>query len=228
MKISILTLFPKMFSGPFDESIIKRAIEKNIVQVNLVDIRDFGLGSHKTVDDTPYGGGVGMLMRVDVVKKAIDQTREKNFSKKDEKVLLLSAAGTKFNQRTAMSLSKLKHLIIICGHYEGVDYRIRKFIDLEISIGDFVLTGGEIPAMAITDVVLRLVPGVLKKDATNIESFSTKNLLEYPQFTKPAEFEGQKVPEILLSGDHGKINEWRSRQAHLQTRRNRPDLIKEE
>lgn len=214
-----------MFKGPFSESIVKRAIDKNKVEIRIVNIRGFGIGTHKTVDDTPYGGGVGMLLRVDVVKEAIDSVCDKNLSKREQKVILLSATGEKFDQKTARQFSNLAHLILVCGHYEGIDYRIRKFIDLEISIGDFVLTGGEIPAMAITDSVVRLVKGVLKENATKLESFS-EEMLEHPQYTKPPVFEGEKVPQVLLSGDHGKISEWRKKEALSQTKKIRPDLIK--
>jgi tRNA (guanine37-N1)-methyltransferase len=225
MKISILTLFPEMFKGPFSESIVKRAIDKNLASVQIVNIRDFGKGVHKIVDDTAYGGGVGMLLRVDVVKEAIDSVYDKNLVKREQKVILLSAAGRKFDQRKAKTFSKLKHLILVCGHYEGVDYRIRSFVDSEISIGDFILTGGEIPAMAVTDSVIRLVTGVLKSDATKFESFS-EGFLEHPQYTKPPVYEGLKVPSILLSGNHKKISEWRTKQAFSQTKKYRPDLVK--
>lgn len=227
MKISILTLFPKMFSGPFDESIVKRAIEKKLIDIEFVDIRNFGIGAHKLVDDTPYGGGVGMVLRADVLKKAIDSVIDDNYSKNERKIILTSATGKKFNQNIAREYSNLKHLIIICGHYEGVDERIKKYIDDEISIGDYVLTGGEIPAMVITDSVSRLVTGVLKEDATIKESF-TKNLLEHPQYTKPQVFEGKDVPKVLLSGNHQEIEKWRDDQAAKTTQKVRPDLIKEE
>lgn len=225
MRISILTLFPEMFKGPFSESIVKRAIDKKKVSIKIVNIRDFGIGRHKTVDDTAYGGGVGMLLRVDVVKDAIDSVFDKNLNTSEQKVILLKASGEKFNQRTAEKISKLKHLILVCGHYEGVDYRIRNFVDSEVSIGDFVLTGGEIPAMAITDSVVRLISGVLKDDATKLESFS-EGILEHPQYTKPPSYEGLKVPSVLLSGDHKKISDWRDREALVQTKKNRPDLVK--
>lgn len=214
-----------MFVGPFSESIIKRAAAKNILSIQIVSIRDFGIGKHFLVDDTPYGGGVGMLLRVDVVKKAIDSVYESKLSKREQKIILLSAAGKKFDQSKAKNLSRLKHLILVCGHYEGVDYRIKNFIDLEISIGDFVLTGGELPATIITDSIVRLLPGVLKKDATEFESF-TDGLLEHPQYTKPPDFNGLKVPPVLLSGDHKKISEWRERESLNQTRKIRPDLLK--
>lgn len=213
-----------MFQGPFSESIIKRAIAKKLIEINFIDIRNFGIGSHKTVDDTPYGGGVGMILRVDVIKNALDSVKIKELDKTEERVILLSATGKKFNQKLAKSYSNLKHLILICGHYEGIDYRIIKFIDDEISIGDYVLTGGEIPAMVIVDSITRLVKGVLKDEATGIESFSNQNLLEHPQYTKPQEFDNLKVPKILLSGNHQKINEWREKESIIQTQKKRPDL----
>lgn len=197
-----------MFSGPFTESIIKRAKEKGLVEINFVDIRDFGLGRHKTVDDKPYGGGVGMILKVDVLADAVKKTLDPNLSKKEQKVILLSASGKTYKQKTAQEFSKLKHLILICGHYEGIDERISKYIDLEISIGDYVLTGGEIPAMIIADSVVRLLPGVITAGATDTESFSD-NLLEHPQYTRPEIFEGEKVPSVLLSGNHGEIEKWK-------------------
>lgn len=209
MKITILTLFPEMFEGPFSLSIIKRAVEKKAVEIKLVDIRDFGKGVHKTVDDTPYGGGAGMILKVDVLKQAIDSVRT---GKKDEKVVLLDARGKTFNQAHAKSFSKISHLILICGHYEGFDQRILEYIDEQISIGNFVLTGGEIPAMLITDSIIRLIPGVIREGATDTESFSKEeSYLEHPQFTRPEEFEGKKVPSVLLSGNHKEIEEWRKK-----------------
>ncbi len=230
MKITILTLFPEMFRGPFDESIIKHAQTKGLVEIQLVNIRDFGIGTHKTVDDTPYGGGIGMVMRVDVIHSAIKQIRDKNYTKDEEKVYLLSAGGKIFNQETAVFLSNLKHLILICGHYEGIDGRIEAFIDGELSIGDYVLTGGEIPAMVITDSVTRLISGVLKDDATKLESFSTntdsnKKRVEHRHFTRPQSYEDHIVPEVLLSGNHKEIENWRQKDSLEKTKQNRPDLL---
>lgn len=232
MKITILTLFPEMFTGPFDHSIIKRAKEKGIVEIEFINIRDFGEGTHKTVDDTPYGGGVGMVLKVDVLHKAIEYAK-KNFSKQfnnaKQSVVLTSASGKRYKQATAKQFSKLDHLIIICGHYEGVDERIAKYIDEEIAIGDFVLTGGELPAMLITDSVVRLVEGAITDGAIDDESFSKNDsLLEYPHFTKPREYEKHSVPEILLSGNHKKIAEWREQQSYEKTKRMRPELLKKE
>ncbi|HVZ58763.1 MAG TPA: tRNA (guanosine(37)-N1)-methyltransferase TrmD [Patescibacteria group bacterium] len=230
MKISILTLFPDMFSGPFQASIVKNALDRQLVSIDFVNIRDFGIGPHKIVDDTPYGGGIGMVMRVDVLKKALEATRDPNLSQEEEKVVLLTADGETYNQRVAESFAQLKHLILLCGHYEGVDERIRQFVDVEVSIGDFVLTGGEIPAMLITDSVVRLLKGVLKEGVTNAESFSHKDednfLLEYPQYTRPQEFAGLAVPEILSSGNHQKIDAWRQEQAKKKTALKRPDLLR--
>lgn len=210
MKISILTLFPEMFEGPFDHSIVKRAKEKNRVSIELINIRNFGIGKHKLVDDKPYGGGVGMVLRVDVLEKAIQSAKDSLLlSLNEQKIILLSATGQTFTQKKAIEFSHLKHLILICGHYEGVDERIKKFIDMELSIGNFVVTGGEIPAMLITDAVIRLVKGVLKEDATKFESFSDNEYLEHPQYTRPRIFKKMHVPDILLSGDHGKIEQWK-------------------
>lgn len=229
MMISILTLFPEMFRGPFTESILKNAQIKNFVNIELINIRDFGLGPHKVVDDTPYGGGTGMIMRVDVVKEAIDSIKNRSSSLSKKKVVLMTADGKTYNQRVAEAYSRLDHLIIVCGHYEGIDERIRDFVDEEISIGDFVVTGGEIPSMLITDSVVRLISGVLKTGVTDQESFSHSEgqsyLLEYPLYTKPVKFEGKIVPEILLSGNHEKIAEWRRKESYKKTVDRRPDLL---
>ncbi len=220
MKITILTLFPQMFKGPFDFSIIKRAIEDKKIQINLVDIREFGEGKHKVVDDKPYGGGIGMVLRVDVLERVINSVKDGKLNKDEERIILTSASGKTYNQTKAKEYSNLKHLIIICGHYEGVDERIMEFVDEEISIGDFVLTGGEIPAMLIADSVARLVPGVLKEGATKLESFSDDSL-EHPQYTRPENFKGLKVPEVLVSGNHGKIEEWKKAESLKKTKRNK-------
>lgn len=221
MKINILTLFPAMFKGPFDESIVKRAQDKGLVEIKIHDLRKWGLGERKTVDDRPYGGGVGMVMMVEPVSNALDEIKTK-----DSKVILLTPQGKTFNQERAKQLSKEKEIIFICGHYEGFDERIRNLVDQEISIGDYVLTGGEIPAMAITDAIVRLIPKVLEKpQATEFESFS-QNLLEYPQYTRPEDFKGEKVPAVLLSGNHKEIENWRRKKAQEKTKRNRPDLAK--
>lgn len=220
MKISILTLFPQMFQGPFDYSIINRAIDKDQVEINFIDIRNFGIGKHKIVDDKPYGGGVGMVLKIDVLVNALKSVLDKDLEKDEQKIILMSASGKTYNQGKAREYSQLKHLIIICGHYEGVDERVLEYIDEEISVGDFVLTGGEIPAMLIIDSVTRLIPEVLKENATKYESFSD-DLLEHPQFTRPEEFNGQRVPEILLSGNHKEIENWKREESIKKTKKNK-------
>lgn len=226
IKITILTLFPEMFAGVFGQSIIKRAQEKKLLEIKLVNIRDFGIGPHKTVDDRPYGGGVGMVMRVDVIDKAIANSKLKIVNRKiREEVVLLDPKGKLFNQKIARQFSRFDHLILVCGHYEGVDERVKKLVDEVISIGNYILTGGEIPAMVVIDTVTRLIPGVLqKKEATAIESFSPSSVvrhlssvLEYPQYTRPPEYLGMAVPKILLSGNHPKIAAWRKKQAIRET-----------
>ncbi|HUW22077.1 MAG TPA: tRNA (guanosine(37)-N1)-methyltransferase TrmD [Candidatus Bathyarchaeia archaeon] len=236
MKIDILTLFPAMFKGPFEESIIKRAQDKGFVEIKIHDLRQWTKDRYKTVDDRPYGGGTGMIMRVDIIERAILDIKNKKTKtrSKNQKIILLTPQGKVFNQQRAQELSKLDRLILICGHYEGVDERIRKYlVDEEISIGDYILTGGELPAMVLTDSIVRLLPGVLHKpEAVELESFShNKNnhlslLLEYPQYTRPANFRGWKVPPVLLSGNHQKIENWRQEQALKRTRKRRPDLLK--
>lgn len=210
MKIDIVTLFPKMFSGPFDESIVKRAQDKNLVQVQIHDLRQWGLDKRRTVDDKTYGGGTGMIIRVDVIDSALRNLKLKVKSER-LKVILLDAGGEKFTQQKAVEFSKLEHLILIAGHYEGVDHRVHEhLVDEVISIGDYVLTGGEIPAMVITDAVVRLIPGVLEKpEATQIESFSQEGVTEFPQYTRPETYKNWKVPEVLLSGNHKEIEKWR-------------------
>lgn len=227
MTFSIITLFPEMFESVFNYSILKRAQEKNTIKINLVNLRDFGLGNHKAVDDRPYGGGIGMILKVDVLYEAIQKTK---IEKTNELVILLDPKGEKFSQTRAEDFSKIDHLILICGHYEGVDGRIKNFIDGEISIGDFILSGGEIPAMAIVESVARLVTGVLSKsDATAFESFSEvegERILENPQYTRPEDFRSYKVPTILLSGNEKKIKEFRKEESLAETKKKRSDLLK--
>lgn len=227
MKISILTLFPRMFEGPLTESILKMAVEKKLLEIEFVDIRTFGLGRHKTVDDKPYGGGAGMLFRVDVLKAALDSS--KCSQKCDERVILLDPKGKTYSQEKAQKLSEFKHLILVCPHYEGVDERFKKFADEELSIGDYILTGGEIPAMVVIDSVARLIPGVLGKEESNRDESFGKHpegkLLEYSQYTRPDEFEGIRVPKVLVSGDHKKISVWKKEKAIEQTKNKRPDLL---
>mgnify|MGYP001579744814 FL=1 len=213
-----------MFDGPFDYSIVKRAKENKLLEINFVDIRNFGIGKHKTVDDKPYGGGSGMVLKVDVLKQALDSISSPKPGIEKQKIILLSASGKIYSQKTAKKYSKLKHLIIVCGHYEGVDERVKEFIDEEISIGDFVLTGGEIPAMIVVDSVTRLIKGVLKKGVTDKESFSNGGV-EYPQYTRPDNFEGLPVPEVLLSGNHIRIEEWKKNESLRKTKKNRADLL---
>jgi tRNA (guanine37-N1)-methyltransferase len=223
MKIFILTLFPEMFQGTFDHSIVKRAIDKGLVTIKLINIRDFGIGKHKVVDDKPFGGGTGMIFRVDVVNKAISKIKDKKLKIEDQKIILLTPSGKTFNQKIAENFSRLKHLILVCGHYEGFDKRVEKFVDEKISVGDFITTGGEIPAMLITDAVVRLIKGTLKEGVVNKESFSP--YLEYPQYTKPRRFKNLNVPKILLSGNHKKINNWQNTQSLNYTIKSRPDLL---
>lgn len=220
MKFDILTLFPEMFEN-LKQSIIGRAIEKNIININLINIRDFSKDKHKKVDDTPYGGGAGMVMKPDVVYSAYNSIKDKN-----AKVIYMSPQGKTLNQKKVEELSKEEHLVILCGHYEGIDQRVLdKIVDEEISIGDYVLTGGELPAMVLIDSVSRYVEGVLKEDSIKEESFSN-GLLEYPQYTRPEVFEREKVPEILLSGHHENISKWRKEKSLEITKKKRPELIK--
>jgi tRNA (guanine37-N1)-methyltransferase len=217
MHISILTLFPDMFDGPFDQSIIKRAVDKKLLTISYINIRDFATDNYKTVDGHPYGGGVGMLLRVDVVDRALQSVRKGH-------TVLLDAGGTPYTQRKAKELSSIDHLILICGHYEGVDERVRQLADEEISIGDYVLTGGEIPAMVVADSVARLIPGVLTKPEATVHESFTEALLEYPQYTEPQTYKGQGVPPVLLSGNHKVIEAWRRDQAIKRTKARRADL----
>lgn len=221
MKFDVLTLFPEMFDC-LQESIIGRAMEKELIQINLINIRDFSKDKHKKVDDTPYGGGVGMVIRPDVVYDAY-----KSIQDKKAKVIYLSPQGKVLNQDKVKELATEEHLILLCGHYEGIDQRVLdEIVDEEISIGDYVLTGGELPAMVLIDAVSRYVTGVLNEDSTKEESFSNK-LLEYPQYTRPEEFRGKRVPEVLISGHHKNIKEWREEKSLEVTKKKRPDLLKE-
>ena len=220
MKFDVLTLFPEMFSS-LEQSIIGRAVENEQISINLINIRDFSTDKHKKVDDTPYGGGAGMVMMPDVVYSAYE-----SLESSDAKVIYMSPKGKNLNQEKVEELSKESHLIILCGHYEGIDQRVLdKIVDEEISIGDYVLTGGEIPAMVLIDSVSRYVKGVLKEDSIKEESFSN-GLLEYPQYTRPEIFQGERVPEVLLSGNHQEIDKWRKEKSLEITKKNRPDLLK--
>ena len=220
MKIDVLTLFPNMFDGFLNESIIKRAIEKKQVEINIINFRDYSKLNNKMVDDTIYGGGPGMLLRCEPIFECIDDINKDN----DAYIVLLTPEGNKFNQTKAKDYSKIKHLIIICGHYEGFDERIKTLADEEVSIGDFVLTGGEIPSMAIMDATIRLIDGVINKDSLESESFED-NLLDYPVYTKPRVYRGMEVPEVLVSGDHKKIDKWREEKRIEKTKNKRPDLM---
>lgn len=226
MKISVITLFPEIFKSQLHYSILKRAQEKGLVEFSIINHRKFGIGKHKIVDDKPYGGGTGMILRVDVLAEAIKSART---NVDGEKVILLDPQGIVYKQEIAEDFSKLNHIILVCGHYEGFDERIRDLVDCEISMGDFVMTGGEIAALAIIDSITRLIPGVLKDlSATQNESLSLKEgkrILEGPQFTRPEEFEGAKVPKIMLSGDPKKIDEYKNSEAAKKTSKKRPDLL---
>ena len=219
MKFKVLTLFPGLFDGFLSESIIKRAIENEKIDISIHNIRDYANNKHNQVDDTPYGGGAGMLLMCEPIFKAVDDIKTSK-----SKVIMLSPDGEQFTQKKAYELSKEEDLILLCGHYEGFDERINKVVDEKISIGDYVLTGGELPAMVLIDSISRLVDGVIKEDSHINDSFND-DLLDYPQYTKPREYEGMKVPDVLLSGDHKKIDEWRKEEALKKTIEQRPDLI---
>lgn len=220
MKIDILTLFPNMFEGVFQESILKRAIEEKKVEINLINFRDYTDDPHNKVDDTPYGGGAGMLLMCQPIFDCIESIRTE-----DSYVIMLTPDGVPYKQKTAYDLSKKKHLILICGHYEGFDDRIRSICDAEISIGDYVLTGGEIPAMVLVDSITRLLPGVINERSHIEDSFNENYLLDYPSYTKPRVFRGMEVPEVLVSGDHQKIDCWRREESIKKTQIRRPDLL---
>lgn len=218
MKIDVLTLFPKMFKGPFDQSIIQRAQKKKLVKIQIHNLRKWTEDKRKTVDDRPFGGGVGMVLMIEPIYKALKELKTKK-----TKVILLDPRGQIFNQKTANKWACFDHLVFICGHYEGVDERVKEnLIDETVSIGDYILTGGELPAMVIIDTVLRQIPGVLeKKEATQKESFSENlglNSLEYPQYTRPSDFKGWKVPEVLLSGNHQEIEKWQAKKSEEITK----------
>lgn len=220
MRIDILTLFPLMFNDIFNESIIKRAKEKNLVEINIVDFRKYSKDLHNKVDDTPYGGGAGMVLTCQPIFDAVNDLKTK-----DSKVILLSPDGVLYSQKKAYEFSEFKHIILICGHYEGFDERIKSLADYIVSIGDYVLTGGELASMVIVDSVVRLIDGAINKDSHENDSFNN-NLLDYPTYTKPRVYEGMEVPEVLLSGDHKKIDEWRREKQIEKTSKLRPDLLK--
>ena len=219
MKITILTLFPEMFDGFLSNSIIKRAIAKNVVEVKIINIRDYTKDKNHRVDSAPIGGGAGLIMKCQPIVDCIDNNKTK-----ESKIFMLSPRGKTYNQQKAKELSKEKDIILLCGHYEGIDERINKYVDESISIGDYILTGGEVASMAIADSVIRLLDGAIAKESIESESFD-ENLLEYPQYTEPYDFNGDKVPDILYSGNHQAINKWRRKQSLNLTKESRPDLF---
>jgi len=220
MKIDVLTLFPAMFAGPLDESIIKRARQAGLLDLTMHQLRDWTHDRHKTVDDRPFGGGPGMLLKPEPIFEAVE-----SLARESTRVILLSPSGRKFDQGVARELAQREHLLFITGHYEGFDERIRQsLVHDELSIGDYVLTNGALPAMVVIDAVTRLLPGVLGDDASALEESFSHGLLEYPQYTRPAEFRGMKVPEVLVSGNHAEIARWRLEQAKVRTKARRPDL----
>ena len=222
MKIDVLTLFPAMFAGPLDESIIMRARKKGLLDLTIHQLRDWTHDRHKTVDDKPFGGGPGMLMKVEPLFEAVE-----SLQRAETKVILLSPSGRKFDQSIARELAKEKDLLLVTGHYEGFDERVREGLaDDVLSIGDYVLTNGALPAMVVIDAVARLLPGVLGDDASSSDESFSQALLEYPQYTRPADFRGMKVPEVLMNGNHAEIEKWRREQAKLRTKERRPDLLK--
>jgi tRNA (guanine37-N1)-methyltransferase len=226
MRIDILTLFPGMFTGPFDESIIKRAIDNNIVSIRIHNLRDWGLGKHKMVDDYPFGGGSGMVMKVEPIFEAVETIKGQEGSDSSVPVILLTPQGRVFNQKIAAELAKFDRLILLCGHYEGIDERVREHLATdEISIGDYVLTGGELAAMVIIDAVVRHLPGALGSEESAAEDSHAAGLLEYPQYTRPPVYRGWEVPQVLLSGNHAQIAKWRREQSILRTFMRRPDLF---
>jgi len=225
MRIDIVTLFPSMFKGPFEESIIKRALQRNLLEIYLHNLRDFTTDPHRMVDDAPYGGGAGMVMKVEPIYKALNHIKEQLKGKVE--VILLSPQGKVFNQDIAFKLAKEKNMILLCGHYEGVDERVREhLVDEELSTGDYVLSGGEIPAMVVVDAIVRLLPGAVGDERSVKEDSFSRGLLDYPQYTRPAEFMGWRVPEVLRSGNHQRINEWRRKKMLEKTLLRRPDLLK--
>lgn len=222
MKIDVLTLFPEMFAGPLDYSIVKRAREGGFLDLRVVNLRDYTHDRHKTVDDKPFGGGPGMLLKPEPIFEAVE-----NLANAKTRVLIMTPGGRKFNQEIARELAQHEHLLFLCGAYEGFDERVRTLAHDELSLGDFVLTNGSLPAMAMIDSVTRLLPGVLGKDESSHDESFSHGLLEYPHYTRPAEFRGMKVPDILLSGHHAEIQKWRREQAQLRTKERRPDLLDE-
>lgn len=225
LEFKIFTLFPGMFEGPFNESLLKKAVEKGILKIDVINFRDYAYTKHQTVDDTPYGGGQGMLLKAEPIVEALE--KETSMGQDDaEEIILLSPQGKKFTQDDAVRLSKKKKIALVCGHYEGFDERIRDYVTSEYSIGDYVLTGGEFPAMILVDCVSRLISGVIKEEDSFLEDSFYHGLLEHPHYTKPRVFKGKEVPEILISGHHEKIRKWRIKEALRRTLLRRPDLLK--
>ena len=220
--MDVLTLFPGMFSGPMDESILRRAQEKRRLELTIRNLRDWTHDRHRSVDDQPYGGGPGMVLKPEPIFEAIEE-----LAGETTQVVMLSPQGQPFRQSKARELAGHEHLLMLCGAYEGFDERVRSLVNHELSIGDYVLTNGALPAMVVIDAVTRLLPGVLGDDLSSAEESFSENMLEYPQYTRPADFRGMKVPEVLLSGDHGAVEEWRQEQAAERTAQRRPDLLKE-
>ena len=221
MQVDVLTLFPEMFQGPLTESLLKKAREKGLLNLNIINLRDFTSDKHKTADDTPYGGGVGMVMKVDVISAAISSVK-KNV---EHRVILMCPTGKLLTQGRIKELAKEEHLILLCGHYEGIDERVRELVDEEISIGDYVLTGGELPAMVLVDAVARHIPGVVKESESVRKDSFYEGLLDFPIYTKPENYDGKTVPEVLLSGHHAEIENWRRKEALRVTLMRRPDLL---
>jgi len=227
MRIDIVSLFPDMFAGPFGHSILKRAQESGLLHINLINPRDFTFDKHNTVDDTPFGGGSGMVMKPDPIFRAVDSICQESTTPK-RRIILMCPGGYRLDQEKVKELASYDQLILLCGHYEGIDERVRlHLVDETISIGDYVLTGGELPAMVVTDSVARMLPGVLGSSSSAPQDSFYNGLLEYPQYTRPREYEGLTVPEIILSGDHAKINRWRHKQSLKNTLERRPDLLKD-
>ena len=226
MKIDILTLFPEMFESPFNYSIVKRAIDGGQVEIQPINFRQYGVGKHQMVDDTPYGGGAGMLLKPEPIFEAIDEI-DKQTSASKKRIILMDPAGKPFNQAMAEDFSKEEHLVFICGHYEGYDERIRTLVTDEVSLGDYILTGGELAAMVMIDATVRLLPGVVGNEASVVEDSHSTGLLEHPHYTRPAVYKGMEVPAVLTSGHHGNIKEWRHKESLRRTLQRRPDLIDE-
>jgi tRNA (guanine37-N1)-methyltransferase len=221
----ILTLFPEAFDAYLNISLLKRAVAKKFVKIQVINLRDYTTDPHKTVDGRPYGGGAGMVMRVDIIDRALKKLKLKK-GQKNSKIFLMTPQGKVFNQKLAISLSKVNRIVLICGRYEGFDERVYKLVDGEISLGDFVLTGGEIPALAVLDTVARLAPNVVGKSESLVEESFSDGLLEYPHYTRPEVYRGWKVPAVLRTGNHANINQWRKSEAMKRTKRKRPDLLK--